>query len=79
FPNEFEIEPCSLTLVCGNSGSGKSLFINYLAKLDSIKDDVYVSQTNSYPPLNYKVSEIISFLSVRQNSLDEFLNYIKPY
>lgn len=77
FKEELEIKPSSLTFVCGDSGSGKSLFVNHIYKAH--KKDIFISQTNSYPPLNYSVEELLSFLTIKENSIDSFLEYIKKY
>lgn len=77
--NPIYIKENSLIFISGDSGSGKSVFLSHVFKQKEFKTKTYYQHTNSYPPLNYKVKEVISLLSVPDGDYNKFINFISNY
>lgn len=77
--NPIYIKENSLIFISGDSGSGKSVFLSHVFKQKEFKTKTYYQHTNSYHPLNYKVKEVISLLSVPNGDYNKFINFISNY
>lgn len=73
--NGFEIPEPSLAIIHGESGSSKSVLIKHIATQKS----TFFLLEDSYPLLNYKVSELLSLTQYPFKTEADFIEHMDQY